>query len=92
MIEKSLKKELVRMSIWGECSRQRKYHLQRSVGRKSRKEVSVAGYRKGGRKVTGLWRGRQHHIMQDPEDHGKEMVLLSAVGATEDIKQGSYVI
>jgi len=40
----------------------------------------------------GLWRGPQHHIMQDPEDHGKEMVLLSAVGATEDIKQGSYVI
>lgn len=33
--------------------------------------------------------------MQDNEDHGKEMVLsalLSAVGATEDIKQGSYGI
>ena len=30
--------------------------------------------------------------MQDTEDHGKEMVLLSAVGTTEDIKQGSYGI
>ena len=37
MIEKSLKKELVRMSVWGECSRERKYHLQRLVGRKEQK-------------------------------------------------------
>jgi len=37
LIEKSLKKELVRMSVWGECSRERKYHLQRPVGRKEQK-------------------------------------------------------
>ena len=30
------------------------------------------GSKKGGGKVMRFWRGTQHHIMQDPEDHSKE--------------------